>query len=143
MTKKNGAIVFLTFDPKFRNKFWLDDYFPFIKEYDRRLPPLDDVVALIQATTRRTVEVSTLMLPPDLSDMFLAAGWRRPEIYLNPEVRTGMSAFALANSQLVEKGVKLLQKDLISGEQGAKYGKIQQLKQIDIGYRFLFASVAN
>lgn len=93
MTKKNGAIVFLTFDPKFRNKFWLDDYFPFIKEYDRRLPPLDDVVALIQATTRRTVEVSTLMLPPDLSDMFLAAGWRRPEIYLNPEVRTGMSAF--------------------------------------------------
>lgn len=140
VTKKNNRFIFLTFDPKFRNKFWLDDYFPFIKEYDNRLfPPLDNVVALIQATTKRKVEVSTLMLPPDLSDMFLAAGWRRPEIYLNSEVRAGISAFALADSQLVE-GVKLLQNDLISGEWEAKYGEIRQLKEIDVGYRFLIVN---
>ena len=36
----------------------------------------------------------TLMLPHDLTDMFFAAGWRRPEIYLNPEVRAGISALA-------------------------------------------------
>lgn len=138
VTKKIGAIVFLTFDPRVGKNFWLYDYFPFIREYNERFfPPLENIVTLIQQSTGRIVKVSTLMLPPDLSDMFLAAGWRQPKIYLNPEIRAGMSAFTLA-VQLVEKGVKLLQNDLISGEWDAKYGEIRQLKQVDVGYHFLF-----
>lgn len=77
------------------------------------------------------------MLPPDLSDMFLCAGWRLPEIYLNPEVRAGISAFGLAESSVVENLVKLLEADLTSKEWDAKYREIRQLKQIDVGYRFL------
>jgi ubiquinone/menaquinone biosynthesis C-methylase UbiE len=78
---RKGAIVFLTFDPRLGENFWLYDYFPFIQEYDERFfPSLDRIVALIQAITKR-IEVSTLMLPPDLTDIFLAAGWKRPEIY--------------------------------------------------------------
>jgi ubiquinone/menaquinone biosynthesis C-methylase UbiE len=144
VTKKNGAIVFLTFDPRVDKNFWLYDYFPFIREYDERFfPPLENIVTLIEQFTQRIVKVSTLMLPPNLSDMFLAAAWRQPEIYLNSDIRAGMSAFTLAESSVVEKGVKLLEADLNSGEWDAKYGEIRQLKEIDVGYRFLWASVAN
>lgn len=141
MTKKNGAIIFLTFDPRVGD-FWLYDYFPFIREYDERFfPPLQNIVTLIEQFTQRIVKVSTLMLPPDLSDMFLCAGWRRPEVYLNPEIRAGMSAFSLVESSVVEKGVKLLEADLNSGEWNAKYREIRQLKEIDVGYRFLSARI--
>ena len=95
---KTGAIAILTFDPRLGEKFWLNDYFPFILEDTKRVfPPLSDIATLIQNTTQRMVEVSSLMLPHDLSDMFLAAGWRQPELYLNSEVRASMSVFALAD----------------------------------------------
>jgi hypothetical protein len=54
-----------------------------------------------------------------------------------------MSAFPLANFSLVEKGVKLLEKDLNSGKWDTKYGEVRKLKQIDVGYRFLCAKVLN
>lgn len=136
------AIIILTFAPQV-GEFWLYDYFPFIWEYDKRFfPPLESIVDLIQKTTQRIVNISPLQLPPDLSDMFLAAGWRHPEIYLNPRIRAGLSAFALADSD-VETGVKLLQADLTSGKWNAKYGKIQQLNQYDVGYRFLHLQLTN
>jgi hypothetical protein len=34
-----------------------------------------------------------------MTDLFLASGWRRPEIYLDPEVRAGISSFALGNPE--------------------------------------------
>lgn len=138
---KTGAIAILTFDPRLGKKFWLNDYFPFIWEDAKRVfPPLSDIATLIQNITQRTVEVSTLMLPHDLSDMFLAAGWRQPEVYLNPEVRASMSVFALADSSIFKAGLKLLKQDLNSGEWDAKYGQIKRLKQIDAGYRFLYTN---
>lgn len=139
---KTGAIVFLTFDPRVTEKLWIGDYFPVYREYDFRVfPPLNNVVALIEANTQTTVEVSPLMLPHDLTDLFAAAGWRRPEIYLNPEVRAGISALALADTSVVEKGVSLLEEDLNSGQWDAKYGEIRKLTKIDAGYRFLCARV--
>ncbi len=78
----------------------------------------------------------------DLTDMFFAAGWRRPEIYLNPDVRAGISALALADSSIVETGVNIPKEDLNSGQWDAKSGDIRQLREIDAGYRFLCARVA-
>src|ERR671933_2274018 len=67
---RTGAIIFLTFDPRVAEKLWIADYFPVYREYDFRVfPPLSDVVALIEGNTQRTVEMSTLMLPHDLTDM--------------------------------------------------------------------------
>ena len=140
---KTGAIVFLTFDPRVGEKLWIADYFPEPWEDAFRVfPPLSDVVALFQANTQRTVEIFPLMLPHDLTDMFFAAGWRRPEIYLNPEVRAGISALSLVDASVVEKGVTLLEEDLNSGRWDAKYGEIRKLTEIDAGYRFLCARVA-
>jgi hypothetical protein len=54
-----------------------------------------------------------------------------------------MSVFALADSSIFEEGLRLLKKDLSSGKWDAKYGQIQRLKQIDAGYRFLYAKVTD
>lgn len=137
---KHGAIVILTFDPRLANKFWFTDYFPSLWEDTFRIfPQLSNVSELISVTTQRTVEVSTLMLPYDLSDLFAAALWRRPEMYLNSVVRAGISAFALAKPTEVELGVKQLAEDLSTGQWDAKYGSIQSLTEFDAGYRFLCA----
>jgi ubiquinone/menaquinone biosynthesis C-methylase UbiE len=139
---RTGAIIVLTFDPRVGEKLWISDYFPSLwEEAFQVFPPLSDVVALIEANSQRTVEVSTLMLPHDLSDLFAAAGWRRPEVYWNPNVRAGISALALADASVVEKGVSLLEEDLNSGRWYDKYGEIRKTSEIDTGYRFLCARV--
>lgn len=138
---KQGAIVILTFDPRLVKNFWFTDYFSSLWEATFRVfPPLSQVLDLICANTQTTVEVSTLMLPHNLSDLFAAALWRRPEIYLNPVLRAGISAFALAEAAVVELGVRQLNEDLSNGQWNAKYGDIKALAEFDAGYRFLCAS---
>ncbi|WP_155898040.1 hypothetical protein [Allocoleopsis franciscana] len=137
-----AAIIFLTFDPRVGEKPWLAEYFPSLWEDAFRVfPSLTDVASLIQASTHRIVEIVPLMLPHNLTDMFFAAGWRRPEIYLNPDVRAGISALALANASIVETGVNRLKKDLDSGQWDTKFGEIRKLEAFDAGYRFLCARV--
>lgn len=139
-----GPIVLLTFDPRLGEKFWFADYFPQLwQDTFRVFPSLDDVIALIQQTSRRTVEVSPLMLPYDLEDMFAAAGWRQPQVYLDPNIRAGMSCFRLADADVVKRGVSQLKQDLSSGRWQTKYGEIQALEWFDPGYRLLSAKVSD
>ena len=140
---RDGAIILLTFDIRLAPKIWLYDYFPFLWEDALRFLPLNEQVNLIQNNTKRRVEAIPLLLPDDLSDLFAAAGWRRPELYLQPEVRAGISSFALANEDLAAQGVKLLAADLSSGEWSKKYGDIHNLTEIDIGYRFISTTLDN
>jgi hypothetical protein len=46
------------------------------------------------------------LLPKDLTDLFAAAGWCRPEIYLNAEVQKGISSFAKISPNELETGIK-------------------------------------
>ncbi|NJL09273.1 MAG: class I SAM-dependent methyltransferase [Calothrix sp. SM1_7_51] len=139
---KEGAFVFLTFEPRISEKLWIADYFPIYRELDHQMfPPLSNVVEIIEANTQRIVDITNFNLPHDLTDMFAAAGWRRPEIYLNSEVRAGISALALADKKEVEKGVIRLQEDLESGRWDEKYGNIRHLSELDAGYRFIRATL--
>lgn len=79
-------------------------------------------------------------MPNNLSDLFCAALWRRPEMYLSSVVRAGISAFALADSAVVELGVRQLDEDLSNGQWNSKYGDILALVEFDAGYRFLCAN---
>lgn len=140
---RDGAIVLLSFDIRFAQKIWLYDYFPFLWEDALRFLPLNEQINLIQSNTKRRVETIPLLLPYDLSDLFAAAAWRKPELYLQPEVRAGISSFALANQDLVEQGLQLLAADLSSGNWVKKYGNIRNLTEIDLGYRFIHATLDN
>jgi hypothetical protein len=69
----------------------------------------------------------------------MAAGWRRPEMYLDPEVRVSISAFALADSITFREGLTRLQHDIATDAWRTKYGHFLEQAAIDWGYRFLTA----
>lgn len=79
--------------------------------------------------------ISTVPIPADCSDGFLAAYWRQPETYLDPRVRSGISSFwKIAN---VELATARLASDLESGEWHRRYGHLLELNEIDAGYRLV------
>lgn len=135
-----GPIVWLTFDPREADTPWPEDYFPTIwNEAFAVFPALDDLCSLLATVTSKRVETQPLPIPHDLEDCFLAAGWRRPEMYLDPDVRSCMSAFALADTDVVTQGVQRLEADLRTGRWKSKYGNLLMQDIVDWGYRFLKA----
>lgn len=137
---RRGPIVWLTFDPREGQPPWFAAYFPEIwREAFAVFPPLHEITELLGSLTRRPVEASPFLVPHDIEDCFLAAGWRRPEMYLDPEVRSCMSGFALADHTGVAKGLTRLERDLAYGTWCRRFGSVLNEKEIDWGYRFLCA----
>lgn len=135
----SGPIVTFTYDPRAAENFWLKDYFPEIFTGASSIfPPLGQVCELFDdAGLSSTTDVFNL--PHDLQDMFLAAAWRRPHLYLDPEVRSCMSAFALADGNWVQSRIQRLQADLASGAWHERYGSLLGTQEYDAGYRFVCA----
>jgi hypothetical protein len=78
-------------------------------------------------------------IPHDCVDGFFHAYWRRPEAYLDPEVRAGISAFALLAPEQVEDGLARLSADLGSGAWQRRNAALLELDELDLGYRLLVA----
>jgi ubiquinone/menaquinone biosynthesis C-methylase UbiE len=134
---KSGSIVVFTFDPRQSDVFWLAEYFPAIwKEAFLSFFHINSVADSI-ANSRWTYEITPFPLPDDLTDKFMASGWKFPEMYLEESMRNSMSAFALADPIIVENGIAKLKKDLDSGFWDKTYGTIRDKKEIDLGYRFI------
>ncbi len=137
-----GPFVFLTFDYRQVKPLWLADYFPKLWEAAvNSLPPLATITSQIGDITARNVKIIPFPVPGDLTDIFLAAGWNRPQLYLEPAVRAGMSIFALGDSVEIEAGTLRLQNDLDDGTWEKQYGWLKDWREIDAGYRFLRAAV--
>ena len=83
----------------------------------------------------RTVE--PYVVSEDLRDWFLLCGKNRPELYLDPNVRAGISMFAAARDQSeIEGGVEKLRNDIVSG----RIGEVQRKYAWDAGdYTFTVA----
>ena len=105
-------------------------------------PPVNAVKGLMRQVTGRGVRLEGFSLPHDLAYRFVAAGWRRPEVYLKAEVRAGMSAFRLADQTVVERGVMRLGHDLESGAWQRNYGWVREQESYDAGYRFVCVDAA-
>ena len=128
-----GPIVILTYDPSFRG-FWLADYIPELVELDEaQMPRMTDYEKWLGP-----VEVSPVLIPPDCSDGFLSAYWRRPAAYLDPRIRAAMSPFwALGD---VSAALARLEDDLESGSWARRYSKLLDLDECDCGYRLVVAN---
>ena len=130
--------MIFTFDPRAGEPFWFAEYFPELwREAHRAFPPLAEVVELLERVSGRRIEVSEFPLPHDLQDGFAAAGWRRPETYLDAGARAAMSCFALADRSLIRDGLRRLRRDLDSGAWRERHGSVLGLEEFDAGYRFL------
>jgi SAM-dependent methyltransferase len=129
-------VVLFTWDPG-SDAFWLaTEYFPDLLECDRkRFPGLDALDGVLGP-----IEIIPVPIPHDCSDGFMGAYWRRPEAYLDPDVRRGISSFSNETSS---SWLGRLAEDIESGAWARKHGDLLQMKELDIGYRLVIASSAS
>ena len=130
--------VILTWDRSvIAERFWFArDYFPESVELDRTLTCLDTILGIVGPTAYRT-KVDTVPVPADCTDGFYAAYWARPEAYLDPVVRAGISALSLSNQRDVGQAVGRLAADLQSGAWDRRYGHLRGFEALDLGYRLV------
>jgi SAM-dependent methyltransferase len=128
--------VVLTWDQDVWESFWLiRDYLPCIRELDRpRAIPMRDLVAMLGGGS-----VHSVPIPHDCIDGFHGAFWRRPEAYLDPRVRAGISTYALMSAADRDRGLRALAADLESGAWREQHGALLALDELDLGYRLVVA----
>ncbi len=127
-------VVILTWVPDFE-EFWLTrDYFPEIAEHDRDLfPPTERLHALVEETIG-PASIEAIPIPADCVDGFLAAYWRRPSVYLDPDARAAISSFSYFDPA---EGVAKLARDLTSGRWSARNAALLDRGSLDLGYRLI------
>jgi SAM-dependent methyltransferase len=118
------------------NQLWLiRDYFPAIGWWRPELQP-EHIAALLGGNVR----IEPLLVPRDCLDGFGEAFWARPEAYLEPRVRAGISAFELLDEAELIPGLQRLRADLRSGIWDARNGNLRQLEEFDCGLRLIIAT---
>jgi SAM-dependent methyltransferase len=135
MRRVAERIVVLTWDPSMARSFWLSgEYLPDeAVEWDTaRCPPLETVTRLIGPEA----VVTPVPVPHDCTDGFFGAFWRRPEAYLDPVVRAGISNLAHFGDALAP-AFEHLAADLDSGAWHRRHADLLELDELDLGYRIV------
>jgi SAM-dependent methyltransferase len=119
--------------------FWLTEYyFPEIAAHDRKIFPSAAALSAMLERTIGPVHMAPLPVPHDCIDGLLCAYWRRPECYLDAEIRSAMSSFARIDA---EAGLARLRSDLSSGRWAERNGHLLALDTIDLGYRIVCCEI--
>jgi len=128
--------VVFGFDPTRQLDLWFTaEYVPASAAFEEgRAPDVGHVADMLGGA-----RVEAVPIPHDCSDGFLGAYWRRPEAYLDPDVRASISSLAQLDQADVEPGVERLVADLESGAWHERHGALLDLDELDLGYR-LFVS---
>jgi SAM-dependent methyltransferase len=127
--------VVVTWDPTVTARWWLvADYLPEIAAYEQGLATVAAVAEELAGA-----DVTTLPVPADCVDGVLGAHWARPDAYLDPAVRGGMSSLALLPASIVEPAMARLRADLGSGAWHQRHGDLLAMAEADIGYRLVVA----
>jgi SAM-dependent methyltransferase len=130
--------VIFTWDPKHLAGFWFTrDYLPEAVALDAGFTTLAPTLALLGGA-----DVEPVPVPHDCQDGFFAAYWRRPEAYLDPDVRAGISGFGILDQSLVERALELLADDLATGEWYRRNEQLLELDALDLGYRLVVSENA-
>lgn len=129
-------VVALTFDRDFRDRFWLTrDYLGTVRAAAGAAthgPNLIGVARGAYASTETVVPVSH-----DCLDGFYHAFWRRPEAYLRPDVRAGISIFHTLDEVGLNAALARLEADLASGAWAERNAELLHREAYDYGYRVL------
>ena len=134
-------VVILTFDPDQCGTLWfVRDYLPEAGAFDRgRFQAMAEVEVALTGRTR----VERVPIPHDCSDGFLGAFWRRPERYLEPVTRKGISTFRELDAAVVERAIERLRLDIASGAWRRNYGGLLGLEELDLGYRLVVSEMSS
>jgi len=131
-------LVFFTWWPQAFASFWLlSEYLPEAARVDAAMSEPIGVLARLV----RGAEVRPVPVPHDCADGFAAAYWRRPEAYLDPAVRAGISVLAKTGDGALRAGLSRLADDLRTGRWQDNHADLLQLDCLDVGYRLVIADV--
>ena len=127
-------VVILTWDEDVWESFWLiREYLPSIRELDRpRATSISDLVA-----TLGSAQIVSVPVPHDCVDGFHGAFWRRPEAYLDHQVRSGISTYALMPAAERDDGLGRLAADVESGAWSQRHADLLKADELDLGYRLI------
>jgi ubiquinone/menaquinone biosynthesis C-methylase UbiE len=114
----NGFFVIFTATPEQMKSYWLSHYFPhLITSSSKAMLSFDEINSQLIETGFKNIIQEAFFVTNDLQDWFLQSGKYRPEIYLDKNVRDGISSFQLTTDLLeVENGIALLAEDIRSGK---------------------------
>jgi SAM-dependent methyltransferase len=127
-------VVVFTFDATVHDAFWLfAEYLPeATTPLSQRPAAPADIGELLGGARIHEVQV-----PPLCRDGFTSAYWKRPEAYLDPEVRKCCSSFAELPESLVEERMSRLADDLESGRWQSNHSQLQHAASYDGGLRLV------
>jgi SAM-dependent methyltransferase len=128
-------IVVFSWDPTYVARMWLGpEYFPrFGYEDVAGFPSLAEQAEALGA------QIEVVPVPWDCRDGFFSAFWRRPEAYLDPAVRAGISVLAKRSEDELADGLARLRADIDSGAWARRHADLLALDELDLGYRLLVA----
>ena len=137
MRRVARRVVVFTFDATdagWHRRFWLTrDYLPEVADLLVGIPTLTDLASAIGARTE------PVLIPWDCADGFFEAYWRRPEAYLDENVRRGISVWAKVGPDVERRAVHSLRADLVSGRWAERNRDLVDLDAAELGERLLIA----
>lgn len=121
-----------TSDRSWRRRFWLTrDYLPEVSA-----SPVGLATELARAIG---AQIEPVLVPWDCADGFFEAYWRRPEAYLDENVRRGISVWTAVGRSAEQRAVHKLRSDLASGRWAERNRDILNLEEAELGLRLLIA----
>jgi hypothetical protein len=134
MRRVARRLVVFTKDFSDPGLFWLDrDYLPERAYLRIGRPSLTELAASIGA------RLEPVLIPWDCADGFYEAYWRRPEAYLDEDVRRGTSIWARVGPAAEQRTVRSLRDDLASGRWAERNRDLADLDAAELGERLLIA----
>ncbi len=137
MRRVARRVVVFTFDAsdaEWRRRFWLTrDYLPEVADLLVGWPALTELARAIGA------RVEPVLIPWDCADGFFEAYWRRPEAYLDDDVRRGTSIWARVGPDAEQRALSSLRHDLASGRWAERNRDLADLDAAELGLRLLIA----
>jgi SAM-dependent methyltransferase len=144
VVKSNSRVVILTADPRLKDALWIDRYFGFLVESARdAYVPISDLLGILNPYALKPISVEPLLLSKDIEDLFFLSGWARPELYLNEDVRKGISHFAKSmqseeGRNMIDRAINKLESDINSNYWSKKYkSQVESISGYDGGYRIV------
>src|ERR671924_516262 len=121
-----------TTDRSWRRRFWpTRDYLPEVAA--SRVGLATELACSIGA------RMEPVLIPWDCADGFFEAYWRRPEAYLDENVRRGISGWASIGPDAEQRAVRSLRADLASGRWAERNRDLVDLEAAELGLRLLIA----
>ncbi len=136
MRRVARRVVVFAFDTSDPSQFWLTrDYLPEAAA-SRACRVLASLPELARAIGARMEPVP---VPWDCTDGFFEAYWRRPEAYLDENVRRGISVWTAVGPEAEARAVHSLRNDLASGRWAERNRNLVALDAAELGARLLIA----